>query len=152
VAAYSFKDCKASIAGPAGNMQIGMGAGTADEGITFERAEDRNAILTGSDGSVMHSLHAADHGTVRVRLLKTSTTNGKLMDMYKSQRRSSSFWGQNVITLQDTVRGDKVKATDVAFTGEPALTYGKAGNVNEWTFAAGHIEGDLDQGVPPPIV
>src|SRR3954462_2295825 len=125
-----------------------MGAGASDEGITFERGEDRNTQTPGADGTIMHSMHVADHGTVRLRLLKTSTTNGLLMDMYKQQRKSSSVWGQNVISLQDMVRGDKVKATEVAFAGEPALSYSKVGNVNDWTFHAGHIEDDLDKGVP----
>lgn len=149
MAAYSFLDIKGAIAGPGGTIQIGMGSGAADEGITFERTEDRNTMQTGADGEVMHSLHASDSATVRVRLLKTSTTNGKLNEMFKSQRRSSSQWGRNVISIQDYVRGDRVTASEVAFTGEPALSYGKTGNVNEWTFHAGHLVEVLDQGVPP---
>lgn len=152
MAAYSFKDVNASLAGPGGTITLGMGSGAADEGISFERSEDRNTMQTGSDNHVMHSLHAADSGTVRVRLLKTSTTNGLLLQMFKSQRTSSALWGRNQVTVQDSVRGDKMSASEVSFTGEPTISYGKVGAVQEWTFHAGHIDGELDSGVPPAVV
>jgi len=85
-------------------------------------------------------------------LLKTSPTNGRLMDLYKQQRKGSATWGRNTISVQDRARNDRVTASEVAFMGEPALTYGKTGNVNEWAFHAGHIEGTLDSGTPPPVV
>lgn len=152
MATYSFKDVNVSIAGIAGTIQLGMGAGVAEEGITIERTEDRNTMTLGADGEVMHSLHVADGGTVRVRLLKTSPVNGRLMDLYKQQRRGSLFWGRNTISVQDRARNDRITASEVAFMGEPALSYGKVGNVNEWSFHAGHVEGTLDSGVPPPTV
>jgi hypothetical protein len=153
VTTYSFKDVSGSISGPGGNILVGMGAGgVADEGISFERAEDRNTMQTGADGEVMHSLHAADHGTVRIRLLKTSASNGRLMEMYKLQRQSGSLWGRNVISVNVQIKNERITASEVAFTGEPALAYGKTGTINEWTFHAGHIVATLDSGVAPPVV
>lgn len=149
MAAYSFKDITASLAGPGGTIVIGIGSGAADEGITVERSEDRNTMQTGADTHVTHSLHAANAGTVRLRLLKTSTTNGLLLNMLKLQLAVSALHGRNVISIQDTVRGDKVTCTEVSFAGEPALAFGKVAQVQEWTFHAGHVEATLDTGVAP---
>lgn len=145
---YSFKDVVASIAGQGGAIPLGNGAGVADEGITIERSEDRNTMQGGADKHVTHSLHVSDMGTVRVRLLKTSATNGLLLEMYKAQRTSGALWGNNVISVQDMVRGDKMTCSEVAFTGEPTLAWGKTAQVQEWTFHAGHIDGTLHTGAP----
>lgn len=150
--AYSFKDVKASIEGPDGNYQIGMGSGTADEGITVERGEDRNTMLPGADGTVMHSMHVADHGTIRVRVLKTAPVNGLLWEMLVRQKDSSKKWGDNVLTIQDYARGDKITASQVAFAGEPQVAFAKAGNVHEWTFHCAHIVGILAKGIPAVTV
>jgi hypothetical protein len=109
-------------------------------------------MTIGADGEVMHSHHVGNSGTVRLRLLKSSPTNGQLMDMLKAQRASGSEWGRNLIGLRDFVRGDKLVASDVAFTGPPSLSFGKVGPINEWVFHAGHITEVLDKGVPPPTV
>ena len=152
MASYSFKDVGASIAGPGGSINLGMGSGAAEEGITFERTEDHNTMVTGADGEVMHSLHVSDSGSIRVRLLKTSPINGQLLNMYKAQRASAAQWGQNVISVRDFVRGDKMVASVVSFTGPPSLSFGKLGAVQEWLFHAGHIDPTLDAGVPPPTI
>jgi hypothetical protein len=152
MAAYSFKDVKASIDGPEGNYQIGQGSGTAEEGITVERTEDRNTMTAGADGTIMHSMHVANHGTIRVRILKTSPTNGLLWEMLEKQRVGSKTWGINTITVQDHARGDKITATEVAFMGEPQVAFAKVGNVHEWSFHAGHIVGKLDTGQRPVAI
>lgn len=152
MASYSFKDVGASIAGPGGSINLGMGAGVAEEGISFERTEDHNTMAAGSDGEVQHSLHVADSGTVRVRLLKVSPINGQLLNMYKAQRQTGALWGRNTLSLRDFVRGDKVVTTEVAFTGPPTMVFGKVAPMNEWIFHAGHIDPTLDAGVPPPTI
>jgi len=149
MAAYSFADVGASISGPSGNINLGMGAGIGEEGITFERTEDRNTMVAGADGTIMHSLHVANSGSIRIRVLKTSPTNGMLLNMFKSQRGSGATWGRNTVSLRDFVRGDKVVATEVAFTGEPTLAFGKQGAIHEWLLHAGHLDPTLDAGIPP---
>lgn len=158
MAAYSFKNVTCSIVGHGGTVddaagagslsteRLGHGAGVSDEGITIERTEDRNTMTTGSDTHVMHSLHSADSGTVTLRYLKTSPANGMLMRMFTLQSASAAFWGNNVITVTDKYRLDNVKATEVAFTGPPSITFAKVGTVYEWAFHAGHIEGQLFDG------
>lgn len=148
MATYSFIDVGAAIEGPGGNINLGNGAGVAEEGITVERIEDLNTMTTGADGGVMHSLHASNAGTVRVRLLKTSPTNALLQAMLNHQRLSSANHGNNVIRIQDHQRGDVISCRDVAFTGPPALTWAKQGAMNEWIFHAGHVDPILGLGVP----
>jgi hypothetical protein len=163
---YSFKDVSAALAGPGGTIafadptqatpiqSVGVGnrAGVADEGIAVERTEDVNTMQTGADGEVMHSLHAADSGTIRIRLLKTSPINSTLQSMLDQQRLSGATWGRNTFQLRDHIRGDIVTGREVAFTGHAPLAYGKTGNVNEWSFHAGHLTIHLGDGTPPPTV
>lgn len=143
---YSFRDITATFKSEEGTFSIGMGAGVAEEGISFEKVEDRNTMMLGIYGDAIHFLHASDAGIVRLRLLKTSPTNGLLMRVYKQQFFKGPQWGKNLISLQDKARGDKVTASEVAFAGEPNLAYGKVGAVNEWVFHAAHIEDTLDGG------
>lgn len=141
--AYSFMSCTATLTGPGGEIDLGYGAGVADEGITITRAEDANTMQTGADGSVMHSLHAAQHGIVTVRLLKTSPTNALLMALYNYQRSSPANWGQNNIVVRDAARGDGTSALTCAFKKVPDLSYAKDGNLLEWSFDAGQIDSVL---------
>lgn len=137
---YSFMSCTATLSGDGGEIDLGYGAGVSDEGITIARAEDANTMTVGADGSAMHSLHAARHGTVTVRLLKTSPTNAMLMSMLNYQRSSPAFWGNNNIVVRDHVRGDSTSALVCAFKKVPDLAYAKDGNMVEWSFDAGQIE------------
>jgi len=146
VAAYSFRDCLITFSGPAGTIRLGAGQGpaigVADEGITIERAEDRNTLLVGINGETLNLVHAGNTGTVRLRLLKTSLANGQLIDVYNDQKTRGSNWGTDMqhITVEDLARKDKIVAGSLAFAGEPAVTFGKVGGVNEWTFHAGRIQ------------
>lgn len=137
---YSFLDVQASIVGPGGSFQIGSGAGAAEEGITIADAEDRNTMMVGADGQGMHSLHAGKSGNISIRLLKTSPVNAQLEALFNMQSQSSATWGQNVITVSDSARGDFIVCRQAAFVKRPDIVYAKDGNTNEWTFAAIKID------------
>jgi hypothetical protein len=57
--AYSFKDVRVTFKSPYGDVRLGMadqggGIGVADEGLSFEKAEERNTCTApplGSSGS-----------------------------------------------------------------------------------------------------
>jgi len=138
--AYSFTDVMATLTGPGGIVMLGNGAGTAEEGITIEQIEDKETLTIGADGTPMHSLHAGRHGTVTVRVLKTSPTNAILQAMYDFQQLSSAFWGQNVLVVTHIASGDMASARSVAFRRAPTLTYAKDGGINEWGFNAGLVD------------
>ena len=137
---YSFLDCVAGLVGPGGAINLAAGAGAAEEGITFEPADDTNVMQVGADGSGQHSLNANKSGTVTVRLLKTSPVNQQLAAMYAFQRASSDAHGRNTINLADTSRGDVVTALQVAFKRAPSLSFQKTAGFNEWTFDAISID------------
>lgn len=132
---YSFLDVSATITGP-GVAALNMGAGSAnsEEGITIEAVQDKNVMTVGADGKGQHSLVAADDKKVTVRLLKTSPVNAKLMAIYLLQGSSSALWGQNVITVRDSGRGDTTVCQGCAFKKVPTLTYAKEAGFNEWEF------------------
>lgn len=136
---YAFNDVTGSITGPTGSAQLGYGAGTSDEGISIEMTGDKNTMVTGADGSVMHSLHAETSGRVIVRVLKTSPLNALLSAMYDAQTASASLHGQNTIIIQQKASGDITTATQCAFKRRPNNAYQKEANIVEWEWDAGHI-------------
>lgn len=133
---YSFLNVVATIAGPGGVINLGAGAANSEEGIVIEAIEDKNVMTIGADGNGQHSLVASDACKVTVKLLKTSPTNAALMDMYDLQSASSALWGQNVITIVDSARGDLTAVQSAAFNKKPTLTYAKEAGMNEWVFDA----------------
>jgi len=148
MAAYSFLDVVASISGPGGSFPLGSGAGNAEEGINIVRAEAKNTMTVGADGSGMHSLHAGKHGTVTVTLLKTSPTNQLLMQMYNFQSSSSANHGRNTISVRNPISGDWWTCGQAAFQKVPDLAYAKDGNTVAWAFDAIQIDGGLGSGTP----
>jgi hypothetical protein len=133
---YSFLNISALMAGPGIAANLAAGAAVAEEGITIEAAEDKNVMTVGADGQGQHSLIASDAATVTVRLLKTSPVNALLMIAYDLQSVSSAVWGQNVMVIRDSGRGDLTTLTKMAFKKKPTVTYAKEGGMMEWTFDA----------------
>jgi len=145
---YSFLDIVAAMDGPGGSINLGAGAGAAEEGITIESVNDKNTMTNGADGSGMHSLRADNSKTVTVRLLKTSPTNALLMNMYNYQTMSSATHGKNTISIRDTARGDSITLEKVAFKRPPNIEYQVEGGINEWQFDA--IDSSTVLGVGTP--
>lgn len=131
---YSFLDTQGSFVGPGGNFSVGSGAGCAEEGVSYALDEDQTGTITGSDGTIMHSLHASRTGTVTVRLLKTSPVNGKLQQAYNLQKTSASTWGVNTLAFENSTLGDQITLTQAAFVKTPDNGYAKDGNILEWVF------------------
>lgn len=144
---YSFLNVQATLAGPGGNISLGNGSGSSEEGITVEMLEDKDAMAVGADGQIMHSLRASNAGRVTVRLLKTSPVNALLSALYNFQRQSSVNWGQNTLVVSDTIRGDVISGDTIAFAKQPVITYSKDANMNEWSFL-GNVDELLGTGVP----
>ena len=140
---YSFLNFQCSLIGPGGAITLGNGSGAAEEGITFEPSGEISTMTIGADGSGQHSLHADKSGKVTVRLLKASPTNKQLSAMYAAQTSDGGLHGQNIITGTDTLRGDSITCTQVAFAKAPSLTYGKEAGMLEWDFTAIKIERTL---------
>jgi|ERR1700753_758873 len=147
MATYSFLNIVATLSAPGAVVNLGYGAGNADEAITVAMAEDKTTTTTGADGSIMHSLHAGQTGTMSVRLLKTSPVNQQLSDLMNAQRLVPSIFGQNVITIRDAMRGDVITGTQMAFVKFPDVAYAKEGNVQDWAFR-GIIIQNLGSGSP----
>lgn len=137
---WSFMDTNATLVADDGSIDLGYGAAIAQEGITIAMLENKNTMVTGADGEGMHSLRAAKSGTVTVRLLKTSPTNAKLMNLYNIQSVSSKKWGKNSFTLNNEASGDNVTATKLAFQKAPDYNAAAEGATVEWVFDAIKID------------
>lgn len=144
--AYSFLDTQASIVGPGIICALGAGAATAKEGISYEFAEDKDTMTIGADGNGIHSLHGGNAGTVTVRLLKNSPTNAFLQAAYDFQRLSSANWGQNTITITNSVSFDTITCAGVAFRRNAPNAFAEEANVIEWSFNAIRINPILGPG------
>lgn len=131
---YSFLNVSALIAGPGLVANLAAGASAAEEGVTIEPAEDKNEMTIGADGKGQHSLVASDAAKVTVRLLKTSPVNAILMAAYDLQSASSALWGQNIMTITDSGRGDLSVLQAGAFRKKPAINYAKSAGMMEWEF------------------
>lgn len=131
---YSFLNISAMMVGPGLVANLAAGAAAAEEGLTIEAAADKNVMTIGADGKGQHSLVADDSCTVTIRLLKTSPQNQLLMIAYDFQSVSSALWGNNILTVTDSGRGDVTVITQMAFKKKPTLTYAKEGGMMEWTF------------------
>lgn len=138
---YSFFDVQAAISGPGGAFSLK--GGNAAEGITIARAEDKDTMTIGADGSVMHSHHVGKACIVTIRLLKTSPVNAQLREMYNFQDSGSVNWGKNVITIRNVVTGDEEVIAGAAFAGPPENSWATEGNTLEWTFNGAIQSGKL---------
>ena len=144
---YAFSNTYVHLDGPFVNVGLGAGAGDAEGGITVTMTEDKNTMTIGADGEAMHSLHSGKSGTVTVRLLKTSPTNAVLSDVYGRQTNQ----GQNIIHIQDQMRGDDITCREVAFARYPEITYAKEGGEVTWTFHCAKIDMKLGGGLGAPL-
>ena len=122
MATYSFMDVTASLSGPTGEIDLGYGSASSEEGITVAMGGPKNTMTIGADGEVMHSLHADKSGTVT------------------AQSQSSGTWGNNVIVIRNKVSGDIITARSVAFQKQPDNANAKAGNTMPWVFDCGKID------------
>lgn len=146
-ATYSFADTLCAITGPGGNFSLSEG-GIADEGITVEMLDDKGSMITGADGDFMHSLHAANGGTVTVRIFKTSELNRLLGTLYNYQTASSAYYGQNVISLRNPATGMSVQCVGCGFKKLPPNVNAKDAGMNEWVFNSGRITQVMGDGNP----
>lgn len=144
---YSFLNVNATITGPGGTFPLGSGAGASEEGIDVDMIEEKDGMVVGADGTIMHSLRASDAGHITVRLLKTSPANALLNALYNFQKSSAANWGQNVLRVSDTFRGDVVNGTEMSFSKQAPVKYAKDGNVMEWRFQ-GKVQELLGTGAP----
>lgn len=140
MASYSFLNISASLAGIGGVIDLGYGAEIASEGITISMNQDKNSMMIGADGAVVHSLHAGKSGTVSVKLLKTSPANNKLSVMYNLQTQSSTTHGNNVIYIRNSGGNDVCVCREVAFKKHADLVYAEEADIVEWIFDAGKVD------------
>ena len=140
MATYSFMNITATLAGAQGVIDLGYGAAVTKEGITVTMAQERDAMVVGADGEVMHSLRMDKSGAVIVRLLYTSPTNAKLQTMFDAQTLTSSGWGANVLTIRNKDNDEVITCRDVAFTRSPDRNYAEDGQFLEWSFNCGKID------------
>jgi hypothetical protein len=144
---YSFLSVQATLIGPGGSVSLGYGSGDAEEAIDVDMVEDKNTMTVGASGEIMHSLHASDAARITIRLLKTSPANQQLSILYNLQKSNASLWGNNVLVISDTSRGDVLTASQIAFSRQSPVKYGKDGGTNEWNFV-GTIQEILGIGTP----
>ena len=137
MATYSFLDVNCSITGVGGVIDLARN-GASEEGVTITPVGDKNTMTIGADGTSMHSLLAGEPSSIKIRFLKTSPQNAKLMAMYNLQSISSIAHGKNTISLSNLQTGETVTATAVAFKKRPEMEYAREAKMVEWEFDCGN--------------
>ena len=145
---YSFLDVNVAITDPAGSFSISPGGGIAEEGITIAMEGDKTSIVYGCDGTPMTSLHAAQGGTVSMRLQKTSPTNSLLSMLYAQTTNSSANCGNSTITVRSPTRGDTIVCLGCSIKKFPDNINAKEGGMMDWVFNVGVISQVLGDGNP----
>jgi hypothetical protein len=148
MATYSFLDVNVAITDPAGSFSISPGGGIAEEGVTIALEGDKTSIVWGCDGTPMTSLHAAQGGTVSVRLQKTSPTNALMSSLYNQTTTSSANCGNSTITVRNPTRGDTIVCVQCSIRKFPDNVNAKDGGMNDWVFNSGIISPILGDGNP----
>lgn len=144
---YAFTDSHVSIVGPGGNFSVSEG-GIAEEGISFDMAEDKNIMTMGADGQGMHNLVASDAAECVIRLLKGSPVNAQLDNMYNFQKsKGGLFHGSNVIKVTQSTSGDNFSGIGGAFKRRPRIVYAKSGGMMEWPIQLISFNGKIGGGV-----
>ena len=134
---YSFLDTHVAIVGAGGAFSLK--SGISEEGITITMDEDKSTKQNGANGDWLYSLHAGKGASVTVSVLKNSQSNTLLNGMYNFQQNSSLTWGKNVITI-NTLSGDNIILSGVAFKKLPDVTYAKDATLHQWSFDAGSVD------------
>lgn len=137
---YSFFEVTATLTSVAGIIDLGYGAGNADEGISISMNGAKNVQTTGADGSVMNSLRCENTGTVTVRLLNISNRNAALRRLYNTERISSTAWGADIITITNRANNETTVCRACAFKQAPSIEYGTGGQIVTWVFDAGFVD------------
>jgi hypothetical protein len=148
LATYSFQDVNAALTDDIASFDLGSESGVAEEGITIAMEGDKGTIVWGADGTPMHSLHAAQGGTVSIRLQKTSPINYKLAQFYTQSTASSANYGNATITVRNATRGDSIVCLLCGIKKSPDVVYAKEGGFMDWVFNAGQIAEILGDGNP----
>jgi Protein of unknown function (DUF3277) len=136
---YSFLNVSAAISGPGGSFSISA-AGVSDGGIRIAMEGDKDRMTIGAGGAGMHSLIASNAGRITVSLLKTAPGNAQMNQLYRHQKSSAAYWGQNVITINNPVTGDAITCTDCSFVKQPDVVYTPEGGMMEWAFNSVDID------------
>ena len=148
MATYSFLDVNVAITDPAGSFNISPGGGIAEEGVTVAMEGDKTTVVVGCDGTPMTSLHAAQNGTVSVRLQKTSPTNYLMSTLYAQTTGSSANSGNSTITIRNPTRGDTIVCLGCSIKKFPDNINAREGGMLDWVFNAGIINMILGDGSP----
>ena len=138
--AYAFANIAGTVAGPGGVVSIGYPNGNAKEGLHVEYLEAKDAMVVGSDGSVMHSLRSGNAARVSVYLLKTSPINALLSNLYNFQRTQASYWGINTIAISDVQRGDVGAGSQMAFERHTGVAWAEDANIMQWNFQGNWLQ------------
>ena len=141
---YSFQDVACTVAGPGIKQSA---SGLAEEGYSIELEGDKDVLVMGAGGAGMHSLVAAQNGTITLRLLKTGILNQAFCNSYNFQTGSAANHGQNTIVIDDPVRGDTITAYGAGFRKFPNISYARTAGTQDWVFNCTRIEFSLGPGI-----
>jgi hypothetical protein len=114
-------------------------SGFAEDGLVeVERAEASFVLHVGADGEVTRSRNRNRSGTVKVKLIRTSSSN----DVLAGLLRADELFGTGVfpISVKDLL-GTTIHFGQSAWVERPPTdTFDKEANEREWTISVGDLD------------
>jgi len=108
------------------------GYGSGDDVITASRAENGASHVIGADGSMAVAISANKSGSVKFKLLQTSSTNRYLLQRYATQEASAASFVPVELRVTDVHRQDVIVGIGGYLVKLPELKRGEKPTEQEW--------------------
>jgi len=137
---YSFLDTIVIFSHPDLGLPItitGEGAGS----ISVAMTDNRTAMDTAADGSIMISKIAGNSGSVSINIQQTSLVHKKLLALFNQLVLAApSSWAQAAMTIKNITDGTGHLCTGTTFQKIPDKSYQKEGQHVSWTLMAADVQ------------
>lgn len=135
---YSFLDCILNLAFPDGALTItGKGIGE----VTVAMAQERSAMESAADGSIMISKIAGNQGSITVQIQQTSDAHKFLLAMYNALVIAPpALWAQGAGLMRCLSDQSTHILTGMCFQKLGDKPYGKQGAMVSWVLLCGDIQ------------
>lgn len=138
---YSFLDSVIILTHPTLQPEPIVLTGEGVGSVSVSMTEERTAMETAADGSVMVSKIAGNLGSVSVNVQQTSNAHKALLTFFgKIIGADALSWAQAVMIVRNITDGTSHICTGVAPTKIPDKAYGKTGAHIDWKFMAADIQ------------
>lgn len=119
------------------------GYASGDDVITAERAEDGVSDIIGADGSMAIAVSMNRSGSVKFKILQTSSSNRYLLQQYMQQENGAKTFVPINLNVKDVNRQDVIIGLGGYLKKLPVIKRGEKPNEQEWEIRFQQLNFDL---------